>query len=44
MSVKKDCNYCNTQKIVNNNHVRNIDGELTRVCPICYHSMSDLKI
>lgn len=44
MSVSKSCKYCSNQKIVNENHVRNVDGELVRVCPICYHSMSDLKI
>jgi len=37
--VGKNCRYCDNQKIVNNNHVKEVNGELKRVCPICYASL-----
>jgi len=43
MRFEDNCMICNNQKILNENHVRNIDGELIRLCPICYKSMCDCK-
>lgn len=39
MITEEKCLICNNQDIMNENHVREIDGELIRLCPICYHSM-----
>ena len=39
MNNDQKCAVCNLQDIVHENHVRNIDGELTRLCPICYKSL-----
>jgi hypothetical protein len=35
------CLICNTQEVIHVHHVRNIDGELVRMCPICYTNMDD---
>lgn len=39
MNAEKKCVICSNQEIINQNHVREINGELTRVCPICYYSL-----
>jgi len=39
MIKENRCIICNTQEIIHENHVRNIDGELVRLCPICYHNL-----
>ena len=39
MDNNQKCVVCNLQDIVHENHVRNIDGELTRLCPVCYKSL-----
>ena len=39
MNEIKVCKICNNQKIINDNHVRHIDGELVRLCPVCYEAL-----
>ncbi|MDG6229524.1 MAG: hypothetical protein QCH96_06120 [Candidatus Thermoplasmatota archaeon] len=40
MKTEQKCIQCNHQDIVSMNHVRNINGELVRLCPICYTNIS----
>jgi hypothetical protein len=39
MDNNQKCVVCNLQYIVHENHVRNINGELTHLCPVCYKSL-----
>lgn len=41
MITEEKCVICNQQNIINENHVRQINGELIRMCPICYKCMND---